>query len=127
MSGRAILLFDGACAFCRRSVSILKRLDWLGRVEYRDARNVATLPHCDEPLDPIKLLEEMHLVTPDGRRAHAGYRAIRWLAWRLPPLWPLAPLFHLPGALWLGSRLYRRIPRNRFKLIPCEHGGCRIR
>jgi len=127
MSGRAILLFDGACAFCRRSVSILKRLDWLGRVECRDARDVATLPHCDEPLDPDKLLEEMHLVTPDGRRAHAGYRAIRWLAWRLPPLWPLAPLLYLPGALWLGSRLYRRIARNRFKLIPCEHGACRLR
>ncbi|MFO0803932.1 MAG: DUF393 domain-containing protein [Gemmataceae bacterium] len=126
MGGRAILLFDGECAFCRKGVAILKKLDWRHRVECRDARDVANLPPCAEPLVPAKLLDEMHLVTPDGRRSYAGYRAIRWLSWRLPLLWPLAPLMYLPGALWLGTRMYRWVARNRFKLVPCEHGACRV-
>ena len=126
MLGRAILLFDGECAFCRKCVGILKRLDWLKRIESRDARDVANIPPCAEPLVPQKLLDEMHVVTPDGMRAYAGYRAIRWLSWRVPPLWPLAPLMYLPGALWLGTRMYRWIARNRFKLVPCEHGACRV-
>jgi predicted DCC family thiol-disulfide oxidoreductase YuxK len=127
MGGRAVLLFDGECAFCRKGVAVLKKLDWLRRIEYRDAREVANLPRCDEPLIPQKLLDEMHVVTPDGRRSFAGYRAIRWLSWRVPPLWPLAPFLYLPGAVWLGSRLYRWIARNRFKLVPCEHGACRVK
>lgn len=126
MPAPAILLFDGQCAFCRKSVGILKRLDWFHRIRFQDARDVPKLPPCAEPLVPEKLLEEMHLVTADGRHALAGYRAIRWLAWRAPPLWPLVPFLYLPGALWLGSRLYRRIARNRFHLLPCEHGLCRL-
>jgi predicted DCC family thiol-disulfide oxidoreductase YuxK len=126
MSSRAIVLFDGRCAFCRKSVSLLRRLDWLGRFDCRDARDVANLPPCGVPLDPQRFLEEMHVVTPDGKRTYAGYRAVRWIAWRLPLLWPLAPFLHLPGAVRLGSRIYRWIARNRFKLVPCRHGVCTV-
>jgi predicted DCC family thiol-disulfide oxidoreductase YuxK len=124
---QAILLYDGQCAFCRRSVGILERLDWLGRIHCQDARDTAKLPECAEPLIAQNLLDEMHIVTPSRRHAYAGYRAIRWLAWRLPLMWPLAPYFYLPGALWLGSKVYRWIARNRFQLVPCDHGACRIR
>ncbi len=126
MPARAIVLFDGQCAFCRKAVSLLQKLDWLGRFDCQDARNPANLPPSGDPLDPQRLLDEMHVVTPDRTRAYAGYRAVRWIAWRLPLLWPLAPLLHLPGAVWLGSRLYRWIARNRFKLVPCRHGLCTV-
>jgi len=123
---QAILLFDGECAFCRKGVALLRRLDWSGRIHPQDARDTANLPPCAVPLLPEKLLEEMHVVTPDRQHVYAGYRAVRWLAWRLPPLWPLAPFFYLPGSLWLGGKLYRWIARNRFKIVPCEHGVCRV-
>lgn len=126
MSAPAIVLFDGQCAFCRKGVSLLHRLDWLKRFDCRDARDSANLPPCGVPLDPQRLLDEMHVVTPDRSRAYAGYRALRWIAWRLPLLWPLAPFLHLPGAVWLGSKLYRWIARNRFKLVPCRHGVCTV-
>jgi predicted DCC family thiol-disulfide oxidoreductase YuxK len=123
---QAILLYDGQCAFCRESVALLRRLDWFGRIHCQDARDTANLPECAEPLVPQKLLDEMHVITPDRRRSFAGYRAIRWLAWRLPPLWPLAPFFYFPGALWLGNKTYRWIARHRFQLVPCEHGVCTV-
>ena len=123
---QAILLFDGQCAFCRKGVGILRRMDWLNRIQFQDARDVPNLPACAKPLVPDQLLEEMHVVTPDRRHAYAGYRAIRWLSWRIPPLWMLAPFFYLPGTLWLGNKAYRWVARNRFKLVPCEHGLCTV-
>src|SRR4051812_3826509 len=99
----ATVLYDGQCALCQRSVRILKRLDWLGRLRYADARDPANVPPTRAPLDPARLLEEMHVVTPDGRVAH-GFAAFRRIAWRLPALWLVAPLLYLPGVPWLGQR-----------------------
>lgn len=124
--GKAVVLYDGECPLCQRSVRLLKRLDWLKRFHYQNCRDTAHLPPCAEPLELGKLLEQMHVVTPDRRRALAGYRAFRWMAWRLPLTVPLAPLMYLPGARWIGNRLYLWIAKNRFDLVPCDDGGCRV-
>ncbi len=124
--GRGIVLYDGQCPLCQRSIRLLKPLDWLGRVHFQDARDVGHLPPCDEPLVPKRLLEEMHLVTPDRRQAFAGFRAFRWLAWRLPVLFPVAPLLHLPGVLWAGNRVYLWVAKNRFNLVACADGVCAL-
>jgi predicted DCC family thiol-disulfide oxidoreductase YuxK len=124
--GKAIVLFDGQCPLCQRSARSLKRLDWLGRLHFQDCRDTANLPRTDVPLNPERLLEEMHLVTPDRQRVHPGYRAFRWMAWRIPATWWLAPLLYLPGMRWLGTRFYRWVARNRMKLVPCANGACAI-
>lgn len=116
-----VVLYDGQCAFCRQSVALLRRLDWLGRLACRDARDPANLPPA-APLVPARLLEEMHLVA--GGRVYHGFAALRWLAWRLPLLWPIAPFLYLPGVPRLGQRLYLWIARNRFQLVPCHGGVC---
>lgn len=124
-SGRATVLFDGDCPFCRRSVRILRSLDWLGRLAFQSARETDRLPPCAVPLDPNKLLEEMHLLTPDGERVYVGFSAFRWIAWRLPLTWPVAPLLYIPGVLPIGNRVYRLIARNRFDIVPCDD-HCRV-
>ena len=123
---RAAVLYDGQCAFCRKSVGLLKRLDWLGLLRYQDARDAAHLPPSATPLDTDRLLEEMHVLTPDGRGLYHGFAALRWLAWRLPLLWPFAPLMYLPGVPALGQRLYLWVARNRFRLVPCHGGVCKL-
>jgi predicted DCC family thiol-disulfide oxidoreductase YuxK len=125
-NSKALILYDGQCAFCRKSVDMLRRLDWLGRLRYADARDRAQLPSSETPLDPVRLLEEMHVLTADGRRLYHGFGALRWLAWRLPLLWPLAPLLCLPGVPSLGQRLYLWVARNRFRLVPCHGGVCTL-
>lgn len=125
-TARAVLLFDGQCAFCRRSVAILKKLDWLRAVDYQDGRDVQHLPATEPPLDPKRLIEEMHLVTADRRRVYHGFGAFRWLAWRMPALWLAAPFLYLPGVPWLGQKTYLWIARNRFKLVPCKDGVCEL-
>lgn len=124
-SDRAIVLYDGDCPFCRRSVRILRALDWLGRLEFQSARDTANLPRTTVSLDRIKLLEEMHVVTPARDRAYVGFSAFRWIAWRLPLTWPLAPFLYIPGVLTLGNRVYRLVARNRFDLVPCDD-HCRV-
>ena len=65
-------------------VAWLKRLDWGHRLAYVNARETDRLPPHDPPLDPKRLLEEMHLITPDGRHVYHGFGAFRWL-WKDSP------------------------------------------
>lgn len=125
-SDRAIVLYDGDCAFCQRSIRILRALDWLGRLEFQSARDTDRLPATVPPLDPAKLIEEMHVVPAARGRVRAGFSAFRWMAWRLPPTVPIAPFLYLPGVLWLGNRVYRWVARNRFHLVPCHDGACQV-
>jgi predicted DCC family thiol-disulfide oxidoreductase YuxK len=125
-TGRAIVLYDGDCPFCRRSVRILRSLDWLGRLAFQSARDTDRLPEASVPLDPRKLVEEMHVLPAARDRAYVGFSAFRWMAWRLPATLLFAPFLYIPGVLWLGNRVYRWVARNRFNLVPCDDGGCKI-
>jgi len=123
-SNPALVLYDGDCPLCRKSVAVLQRLDWCGRLTFQDARAVDDLPLMDPPLDPVRLVEEMHLLTPDRTGIYHGFAALRWLAWRLPLLWPIAPFLIIPGIPALGQRIYLWIARHRFDLVPCQDGVC---
>src|SRR5262245_60897489 len=116
-STRARVLYDGDCPLCRRSITILRKLDWFHRLEYVSARETSQEVLRHPLVEGAPLLEEMHLLTPDGKRIYHGFGAFRWMAWRLPLLWLVAPLLYLPGVPWLGQRIYLWIARNRFQLV----------
>jgi predicted DCC family thiol-disulfide oxidoreductase YuxK len=122
----ALVLYDGECALCHKSVELLKRCDWLKRLDFANARDADKVPVRQPPLDPKRLLDEMHLITPDGRNVYHGYEAFRWLAWRLPLFCWLAPLLYVPGVPALGQRVYLWVARNRFQLVPCHDGVCTL-
>jgi len=120
------VLFDGDCPFCRASIARLRRLDWrhvLSFVNLRDESDpiVRTVPTTRE-----RLTDEMHVWPASRRGLYHGFAAFRFLAWRLPPLWPVAPLLYLPLVPWIGQKIYLWIARNRFDLIPCENGVCTV-
>jgi len=123
---KARVLYDGDCAFCCKSIALLQKLDWLGKLEYVNVRD-ETQPLLKEPLiAAAPLLEQMHVLPPAGNALYGGYQAIRFIAWRLPLTWLVAPFLYLPGMTWLGQKIYLWIARNRFKIIPCEHGVCSV-
>lgn len=124
--GQAIVLFDGNCLLCQRSIRLLRRIDWLRKLHYQNCRVIEKLPQCEMPLEPSRMLNEMHLVTPDRQRFYAGFAAFRWMAWRMPLTWLIAPLLYLPGAMWVGNRVYRWVARNRYNLLPCQDGVCSL-
>lgn len=123
---KAKVLYDGECPLCRKSVAVLRRLDWFRRLEAVNARD-GTQPVLQTPaVAAAPLLEEMHLLTPAGT-LHKGFRAFRWMAWRLPLFWLIAPLLYIPGIPTLGQRVYLWVARNRFHLVPCHDGVCEIK
>jgi predicted DCC family thiol-disulfide oxidoreductase YuxK len=123
---QARVLYDGHCAFCQKSVQLLRRLDWLGKLTYLDVRDEQELARENIRVNPDRLLEEMHLVAPHGRKIYHGFGAVCWIAWRLPALWLFAPLMQLPGVPEAGQKLYLWVARNRFQLIPCHGGICTL-
>ncbi|WP_020468734.1 thiol-disulfide oxidoreductase DCC family protein [Zavarzinella formosa] len=123
---KGVVLFDGDCAFCQKSVALLKKLDWFHRLGYHNCRDLAGIPENSANLRPEKMLEEMHLLTPDRQRAYSGFRAVRWIFGRLPLGWLALPLMYVPGIPQLGQKIYLWIARRRFQIVPCHNGICTI-
>ena len=106
---RATVLYDGTCPLCRGAVKWMSRADWLGRVDWVPGQELAVLPDgvTRSDLDAAMYLQ-------DGRgRLHGGFFAVRRLSLLLPPLLPIAPFLWLPGARFLGVKVYAFIARNR--------------
>jgi predicted DCC family thiol-disulfide oxidoreductase YuxK len=122
----ALVLYDGQCPLCIKSAETIKRFDWFHTLHFQDARDIAAIPLREPPLDPHRLLQQMHLITPDNQHVYCGFKAFRWIAWRLPVLWPVAPLLYLPGVPTLGEKTYLWIARNRYRLVPCQDGVCHL-
>lgn len=76
-----------------------------------------------------QLMQEMYVMDRWGRR-HAGAAAIRYLSRRLPRLYLLAPLLHLPFCLPVWRWAYRQVARRRYWLggpaTTCDDEACRI-
>jgi predicted DCC family thiol-disulfide oxidoreductase YuxK len=123
---KAVVLYDGGCPLCCKSIAILKKFDWRDRLSYQDARDVEHLPEISMRLVPDQLMREMHLVTPNRQKTFTGFRAFRWIAGRLPLLWLVWPVLFVPGAPWLGQRIYRWVARNRYNLVSCREGQCAL-
>jgi predicted DCC family thiol-disulfide oxidoreductase YuxK len=122
----ALVLYDGECPLCLKSVDLLKRFDWLNRLEYVSVRETEKVPVRQPPLESKRLLEEMHLITPDGKHVYHGFDAFRWMAWRLPALCWVAPLLYVPGVPTLGQSMYLWVAKNRYRLVPCHNGVCAV-
>jgi len=119
------VLYDGQCRFCQRRIANLRRLDLGRRLEFvslHDDRVARDFPEVSRE----QLLEEMFVVDTAGH-ARSGATALRYLSRRLPLLWPLAPLLHIPGSLPAWNWLYRLVARNRMRLGgTCAEGTCRV-
>jgi predicted DCC family thiol-disulfide oxidoreductase YuxK len=129
--GADVVIFDGECGFCRAQVARLDRWDRGGRLAFlslHDPRVAERYPDLSQE----DLLAAMYLVTPTGER-HRGAAAARYLSRKLPRMWLLAPLLHIPGSLPCWQWMYDQVARRRYLLggrvadpDACENGACRI-
>lgn len=128
----AVVIWDGHCKFCLSQVQRLRRFDLFGQLAYlslhdpRVAERYPDLSHAD-------LMKQMWVVTNDGRK-FAGADAGRYLSRKLPGLWWLAPLLHVPLSMPLWRWLYGKIAERRYRLsgVTCDDSNsesgesCRI-
>ncbi len=117
-----IVLYDGHCGLCLRSMFVLLQCDWLAAlkpVNFRvsDDRRAFAPDVTERSLD-----KSMHIKLSNGSYL-TGFDAFRYMTKRLPPLWPIAPLLWIPGVAPIGRRVYRWIADSRKK---CDHENCLI-
>ncbi len=104
-----LLLWDGACGFCRRAVEWVRRRDHAGQFEIVAYQDAASPPMTPELREACR--RAVHVVTADGEVLRAG-RASLFVLGRVG--FPLAArLLSLPPFIWGVELGYVLVARNR--------------
>jgi predicted DCC family thiol-disulfide oxidoreductase YuxK len=105
----ALLLWDGDCGFCRRSVEWAERRD--------DGQAFRAIPYQEAPSPPmtpelrLACTRAVHVLTPEGDVLRAA-RACLWVLQRTGyPV--LARVLALPPLVWVVELGYWLVARNR--------------
>jgi predicted DCC family thiol-disulfide oxidoreductase YuxK len=106
---RHLLLWDGACGFCRRAIEGIRRRD-------RD-RRFEIVPYQEAPAPPMTpelaaaCGKAFHVLTADGQMLRAG-RASLFVLGETGHPW-LARILGLPPMVWFVELGYVIVARNR--------------
>ncbi|HET9038389.1 MAG TPA: DCC1-like thiol-disulfide oxidoreductase family protein [Myxococcaceae bacterium] len=110
MTAPALLLWDGECGFCRRSVEWAERRD--------EGHAFRAIPYQQAPSPPMTAelrracARAVHVLTSEGQVLRAG-RACLWVLQRTGyPV--LARVFSLPPLVWGVELGYWLVARNRW-------------
>ncbi|MGB7946913.1 MAG: DUF393 domain-containing protein [Candidatus Binatia bacterium] len=120
-----LVIYDGACAFCRRSIAAIRRRDRHGHFAYLPRQTPGI-----EARYPQLVLGDfdqgIRIVEPDGTM-HIGADAIYQIASRLPYFRRFSWLYDLPLARHLTRHVYAWVATNRMKLSQyCVDGACEL-
>ena len=120
------VIYDGNCKICTRQIERLARWDRRGRLKFVSLHDADVAEQFPD-LSHEQLMQEMYVIDRRGRRL-PGAEAVRYLSRRLPRLWWLAPLLHLPGTLPIWKWCYRQIARRRYHWgkNECTDEGCAV-
>lgn len=120
-----VVIYDGHCRLCVAQVRRLALWDSRRRLTFLSLHDAEVRRRFPD-LSHDALLANMYVVDAAGAR-HRGAAAIRHLSRRLPRLYALAPLLHIPGSLPLWQWLYQQVARRRYgfgRVESCENGAC---
>lgn len=124
-----IVIYDGHCKFCTQQIQRLAKWDGKGRLAFISLHDPQVAKRFPE-LTYEQLMDQMHVVDRHGQK-YRGAGAFRYLTTRLPRLFLLAPLLHIPFSLPLWQWGYRKVAANRYKLMgktadACDDGACQV-
>lgn len=118
--GKIVVLYDGVCGLCTRSIFMVQMMDILDRtkpVDFRD--NILKSKHAPD-ITEDDLDRAMHIKMPSGVY-YKGFDAFRKLTWHLPSTTLLTPLLYIPGVPPVGRMIYAKIAERR---NTCAGGAC---
>jgi predicted DCC family thiol-disulfide oxidoreductase YuxK len=118
------VVYDGQCGFCRRSLALCT---WLARrpaFHLHDVNDRESVDSRFPLLAGADTDDAMFVVTGRGE-VFRGSFAFRRMMWASPWLYPLLPLFYVPGASVLGPRVYAWVARHR-RSLGCATGRCAL-
>ena len=109
-----LILYDAECPLCTFQMRLLTWLDWFNVAAFLPiASPQAALVAPGLSQEDLRLA--IHCVTPCGR-IYRGARSIRYLALRMPLLWPFGFFLWIPGVIQIAEAVYRFISRRRYVL-----------
>ena len=126
-----LVIFDGECVFCTAQVKNLKRFDGKNRLAFVSLHDKFVTDRFPD-LSHEQMMEQIYII-PNSKtgytdRRYGGADAVRYLTRRLPKLWILAPLFHIPFTRTFQQWCYRQIAKRRYKIAGrhCEDDACKV-
>ena len=115
--GPLLVLYDGDCQLCRRTIAILKTLDLFEVLEPKPITNDSEMLDQFPGISYELLLRDLHAVASE--KTAAGYDAYILIARHLFALWPVSFLMRFPPIAWFGRKVYRRVAVSRHcALVP---------
>jgi len=124
-SKKVIVLYDGWCPLCIKSVNNLKRFDLFNSIEFLSFRDSKILKKYNTDIQTLE--KRMHSFNSKGK-ANQGIDAFIQIIQRMPLLWILLPFLYIAKILGFGQHLYDYIASKR-KIIPvgqCNDKECNI-
>jgi predicted DCC family thiol-disulfide oxidoreductase YuxK len=118
-----IIIYDGKCQFCTRQVHRLHRWDGKNRLAFISLHDESVAEHYPD-LSQEELMQAMVLIDSKDQRHH-GAAAVRVISRRLPRLWILVPLLHIPFSMPLWRAGYQWLAQRRYRLN-CDDDNCDI-
>jgi len=118
---KPLLVFDGDCSICRRSVDTLVRRRWIAR---EDTIAFQELP--DEHVEPVwsaGIHNELGAVDPATGEVRSGVRALAWALRQGERAAALGRFLEHPLVLPFARPIYRTISYNRRILAPVANTG----
>jgi predicted DCC family thiol-disulfide oxidoreductase YuxK len=108
---RGVLVFDGDCGFCTRSVRRLERIGPAADIVPFQTTDLAALGLTEQ-----QAADAVQWVGTDGV-VRSGHAAIAGALQTAGPVWRMAGRAMLaPGISWMAARLYRLVADNRGRL-----------
>jgi predicted DCC family thiol-disulfide oxidoreductase YuxK len=126
-SDRDVVIYDGHCRICTSGIKKIRLLDWFSHFRYVSLHD-AEVGEKYPDLTYDMMMDEMYVVSRGGAR-YAGAAGFRYLSWRIPLFWPIAPIMSIPGTSRLWSWLYQLVAKNRYRfgrIQDCEGGTCHL-
>ncbi|MCL4335900.1 MAG: DUF393 domain-containing protein [Candidatus Thermoplasmatota archaeon] len=107
---RFIVIYDGACEFCKYSVRTLRRLDFLKCYSYISLQELS----AGGALIPFGILQEsIHVVDTKEAKLYRSMQAVITLLKYSPPSFPAVVLIFILRILGFSEKLYKWIATSR--------------
>lgn len=118
---RIKIFYDDWCPNCTRFMRIIKKLDWLNLVEFKELRSNNSYDGIDYEVAQKKMASKI-----DRKNWIYGYNSIFSIFLRIPVFWIILPLLFLFKISKLGNYLYNELAVKR-TIIPihCDE-NCKI-
>lgn len=119
MQNKLVVLYDGWCPLCIKSVGKLEKFNYFKNVEYKSFRD-------NQKLDWDKLEKKMHGYI--NNKEYIGLDTFIEILKRSPGLWIFLIPLYISKILGFGNHIYEYIAKNR-KIIPsnqCDMDSCNI-